>query len=94
MLRAMRSSGIRIVLVLAFSMDRNSVALSTVNEGMLSGWAWITWLGALSSPDRAGWLYLRPLLPSEGLRTFAEKVSEYSMSRFDFNISADSVAMA
>ena len=41
--------------------------------------------------EMAGWLWLRPLLPSDGMQAFAEEVSYYAKSRFNFTVSADSV---
>ena len=36
-------------------------------------------------PELQGWLFLRSLLPSESLQTFAEQVRDYTNLHFDFN---------
>ena len=43
---------------------------------------------SLASED---WLYIRPLLPSEGMQVFSQQVSDYTKSGFNISLSADSV---
>ena len=87
-----KRSGIRIVLLLAFDDDTHTVASSAANEGMGNmGWAWIIPEERIAIQQMHGWLYFRPLLPSEGMQAFAEQVSEYAKSAFNITIPAESV---
>jgi hypothetical protein len=89
-LREIKRSGIRIVMLLAFDADFKAVALSASQEGMTSaGWAWVLTEGLYSAvlEQMQGWVYVLPLLPSDGLQAFAEKVGNYSKSRFGVPLS-------
>ena len=55
---------------------------------MNAGWVWVHSNLAMKI---SGWLYLRPLLPSDGMQAFAEQVSKYTESHFGITTSADSV---
>ena len=57
------------------------------SNSMRIGWAWFV----LEERPIAGWLYVQPLIPSEGMAAFAEKVSGYSKTRFNITLPADSV---
>ena len=94
-LRDIKRSGFRIVTLLAQDNDVIAIASSTDQKGMSSaGYAWIL-IGTVGTEvaflRMAGWLWLRPLLPSDGMQAFAEEVSYYAKSRFNFTVSADSV---
>ena len=89
-IRYVKSSGIRVMLVLAYNEFTKTVALRALMEGMSSGWVWIT-VRHIMQPRFQGWLYIRPLLPSEGMQAFAEQVSDYTKSSFNISLSADSV---
>ena len=92
-----RRSSIRIVLVLARIADTKAVASSARRAGMGgAGWAWISHR-TRSSLDKelAGWLSMRPLLPSQGMQAFAEQVSKYTGSHFPDSVdNPDSVDLA
>ena len=87
-----KRSGFRTIIIMAYSNDTRAAALSSELEGMISGYGWIT---TDERPQTVlqmqGWLYVRPLLPSEGMQAFAEQVRDYSKSHFESEISADSV---
>ena len=82
-LSQIRRSGFRIVLVLSYDADTQTVALVAQREGMLSGWAWLVAEESLTVSGMAGWLWFRPFLASEAMQTFAKQVSNYSKSYFD-----------
>ena len=81
-LTEIKRSGIRIVTLLANDHDTLAVASSAAQEQTLIGWAWF--IDAVDFPVQQmhGWLYFRPLLPSEGMQVFAEQVADYSNSHF------------
>ena len=85
----------RVVVLLAYAPDVRTIASSAAINGMGSGWAWLipqlnleTWV---DSWNVLGWLYLSPLLPSEGMQLFAEQVKDYTRSEFDISIPVDAV---
>ena len=92
MLREIKRSGNRIVILIAYDQDLEAVALSARTEGMSRGWAWV-----LSRQDSAtalwlqGWLFLQPLLPRDGMQDFAEQVSDYTKSSFNISLDVSSV---
>ena len=93
-LREIRRSTIRIVMVCASDPDMLEIASNAFTEGMSSaGWAWVLTEGIVANlPERIqGWLYIQPLLGSDGMQAFAEQVSEYSESYFNITVSAESV---
>ena len=85
----------RTVVLLTYTPDMRTTASSAAINGMGSGWAWLipqlnleTWV---DSWNVLGWLYLSPLLPSEGMQLFAEQVKDYTRSEFDSSIPAGAV---
>jgi ABC-type branched-subunit amino acid transport system substrate-binding protein len=86
-------SGFRIVLVLSYDADAQTVASLGRRESMTTGWAWLVLAEMLSVPAMAGWLSFRPFLGS-GTKAFAKQVSDYSMSHFNISVRADSVDLA
>ena len=93
MLIELTRSGIRIVLVLSYGADTNTIASHASHEGMLSpGWAWLVANDeGMASVDMQSWLHFRPFLASEGMQAFAVQVSDYSKSKFNMTVSPDSV---
>ena len=73
--------------MLASDADTRVVASSAASNSMYTGWAWLV----LDACPIAGWLYVQPLLPSDGMQAFAKQVSDYSKSRFNITITAESV---
>ena len=72
----------------------NVIATKAQIAGLTRRWAWIQAdaIQPADAPvDRQGWLYLRTKLPSEGMETFAELVSEYTKSSFNINVSVHDV---
>ena len=91
MLGEIRRSGIRIVAVLAYYADIQTVASLAYREGMGAGFAWMlpgSW--GLPVPEVVGWLGVKPFLSSD-MQTFAEQVSNYSKSHFNFTVRPDSI---
>ena len=78
------------MILLAWESDRRVLARSAANNSMNSGWAWFV----LEEQPSVGWLYLQPLLSSEGMDAFAEQVRDYSKTRFNLTFTADSVVTA
>ena len=92
MLSKVTRSGIRIVLVLCYGADTNTVASHASRAGMLiPGWAWLQVEEWMVSADMQYWLYLRPFLASGAMKAFAKQVSDYSKSHFNITVSPDSV---
>ena len=90
LLSKVKRSGLRIVVVL--SDDTTAVASSAQRAEMTSaGWAWV--VSYVVSPLRVlqGWISMRPFLPSEGRRAFAQQVSQYSNAEFNISLSSNSV---
>ena len=54
-------------------------------------WAWIIPEERKAIPQMQGWIFLRPLLHTEGMQAFAEQVSEYTASNFNIDLPTDSV---
>ena len=81
-LHKIRRSGVRIVLVMAYDTDMETVALSAHRAMMTRGFAWIS-IESVSEASLylVGWLYLRPRLP-EGMQAFAEQVIQSTTARF------------
>ena len=74
-LREIRRSGLRIVAVLAYEADTETVASLAQQEGMVAGFAWVlpqSWSSPVS--DLLGWLWVRALLGSD-MQTFAEQAT-------------------
>ena len=93
-LRSIRRAGFRIVLILSYDTDAESVASTARQEGMTYGWGWLrTWAADVSAAMH-GWLCIAQLLPSEGMQAFAEEVSEYSKSHFEVITRPDSIDLA
>ena len=93
----MKRSGIRIGMAMAYDGDIQAIARGAAAEQMtLSGWAWILSDGLAAGAVGLvqGWLYMRPLLPSEGMQAFAKKVSDYTQSSFNMTVDPDSVDLA
>ena len=93
MLSEVTRSGIRIVLVLSYGADTNTIAAHARHAGMLSpGWAWLVANDeGMASGDMQSWLYLRSVLASGAMQAFAMQVSDYSRSNFNIMVSPDSV---
>ena len=93
MLNQIKRTGIRILCLLAYGEDMDTVASSARHAGMTSaGYAWINpELFPLANADGQGWIYLVPFLPSEGMQAFADQVSDYTRSGFAFDLSPDAV---
>ena len=88
MLREVKRSGIRIIIVLAFDDDTLKAASSAAQEGMdIAGFAWIILEERVAVLQMQGWLHIRPFLSVDEMGEFREKVQEYSMSRFGLNSS-------
>ena len=87
-LRAIKRSGIRVVILSAGPEDTRAASLSAQREKMTGGWAWMM-VGSVGGTQ--GWLYMRPFLPSEGMGAFAKQVSDYSKSHFNVTVPPDSV---
>ena len=95
MLRNIKIKGIRIVILLDHQ-DVDAIAASTAMEekpaqGMSSGWVWILTDEEAAIPQLQGWLFFRPLLPSDGMQVFAQQVSDYTASSFNNTLAPDSV---
>ena len=91
MLSEIRRSGIRIVVVLAYDADAQTVASLAHREGMGAGFAWVLPRSeVLLVPDLLGWLWFRTFLPSD-MDSFAKQVSRHSKSYFDITVRPDSV---
>ena len=78
------------------------VAASALGHEMTRGWVWLSaghWLNSrqlsrllvVGEVSLQGWLFLQPLLPSQGMQAFREQVSHYTKTRFNITISADAV---
>ena len=95
-LHEIKRSGIRIIFLLAYDVDIVAVASSAVVEGMTNETAWILMNAPVDgvTEQMQGWLYLRPLLPSEGIQDFAKQVSDYTKKYFNITTSPDSVDLA
>ena len=81
-LTEVKRSGFRVVFLLSFPASTKSVASIAHKEGMDTGYAWIISYLVPPVPEMRGWLYMRPLLGSEGMQKFAEQVSNYSQLGF------------
>ena len=90
MLGEVRRSGFRIVLVLSYDADTQTVASLAERDGMLAGFAWLITEEKIGGQNLAGWLWFRPFLASS-MQAFAKQVSEYSKSHFNVTVSPDSV---
>ena len=86
-----RRSGFRIVLVLSYDADAQTVASLAHREGMArSGWAWLVCEEKIGVKDMAGWLWFRPFLAGD-MQAFAKQVSDSTKSSFNITVSPDSV---
>ena len=91
-LEQIKRSGFRFVILLAFDDDMTAVAQHSAVAGMTGGWAWLVPYEQLQGiSDMIGWLFPRPMLPTEGIQAFAKQVSDYTKSKFDIPLSTDSV---
>ena len=90
-LSEMKRTGFRIWMLLAFDTDTETVASCAAQEGMDNAFAWIVPEERSASLPMQGWIFLRPLIPAEGVQAFAEQVSDYTNSHFNFTLAADSV---
>ena len=97
-LQYIRRSGIRIIILMAFDSDVRTFAELAGHEEMTQvGWAVVMTRTEIQAPAPSGmlgWLWTRPLVPSEGMHLFAEQVSDYSASSFNITISANDVDIA
>ena len=89
-------SVMRVIVFLAYEETGHRVAMSAHRQGMSSpGWAWVLPeefnIPELTISQMDGWLYVQPLLPSEGMQAFAEQVSQYTKSVFNITLPADLV---
>ena len=91
LLRNVKRSGVRIVFLLAFQEDMQTIASIVENEAMSVGWSWISPEERVPFQQIQGWLYLRPFLPSEGMQAFAKQVSDYTKLYFDVTTSPELV---
>ena len=92
MLTEIRRSGFRIVFVLAFDADTQTVASLAHREEMVTGFAWVTpGSEVLLVPALLGWIWVRPFLASGAMQAFALHVSHYSKSHFNITVSPESV---
>ena len=90
-LSEIRRSGIRIVAVLAYDADAQTVASRANKEGMAqAGWAWLLTDDRLVSTMAGGWLWFRTFLASD-MQAFAKQVSDYTKSHFNISVFPDSV---
>ena len=89
-LSEIRQSGIRIVLVLSYDYDTQTVASLTFRESMTTGWAWLLPNDMAAGAETAGWLWFRTLLASN-MQAFAKHVSDYSKSHFNITVLPDFV---
>jgi hypothetical protein len=90
MLSEIRRSGFRIVFVLSYDADAQTLASLGRRESMTTGWAWLVSAERTAVPAIAGWLWFRPFLASD-MQAFAKQVSDYSMSHFNISVRPDSV---
>ena len=91
MLREIKRSGNRIVILIAYDQDLEAVALSARTEGMSRGWAWVLLQDSATALWLQGWLFLQPLLPRDGMQDFAKQVSDYTKSSFNISLDVSSV---
>ena len=90
-LSQIKNSGIQIVIFVTIE-GIQTVASTAQTEGMTgAGWAWVLLYMLPPMQAMQGWLYLRPLLPSEGMEDFAQQVSDYSKSSFNISVLPESV---
>ena len=83
-------SGIRVVYLMAFEVT--AIASIAQGKGLVGqGWAWMIAYMVTAVPSMAGWLFMQPLLPPDGMEAFARRVSQYSKSSFNISISPASV---
>ena len=91
-----RSGSSLVILMSWYENDSLTVASSAQKETMTStGWAWVSVPSRLPLvPVIQGWLYLRPLLPSDGSQVFTQMVSKFSKSHFNVTVVPASVDLA
>ena len=78
-LKEIKGSGIRIMILGAYDADVQKIALIAGHEAMnrAKGWAWVMVRSAILHPVAVdGWLWMRPFFPSRSMRTFAEQVGD------------------
>ena len=88
-LKDIKRSGIRIMIVLAFDEDTHKAASSAAQEGMDSvGFAWIVLEERAAVLQMQGWIHIRPFRFEDNMvGKFREKVRQYTRSRFGLNSS-------
>ena len=92
-LTQIKRSGFRIVILMAFKGDTETVAEKAHENKMLDkGWAWILLEKRSSKILRLqGWLFIRPLLSLTSESAFAKNVSDYGKKYFNAITSPDKV---
>ena len=90
-LREIKSSGFRVILLIAGTSDTQTAARTAKLQGMSGkGWSWLI-LEKKRGVQVEGWLFLQQDLPSEGIELFKQQVSEYTKSIFNLTITPNSV---
>ena len=92
--KLLKSSGYRIVSLVASSGDTKVVAESAAIEGIgmnAEGRAWITFEHRTAIRPLRGWICLTSHILSEGMQAFRKDVSDYTKSKFNVTLSPDSV---
>ena len=95
-LREIKRSGVRITILMAYDSDMIDVASeATLQEMTTAGWAWILTEGVVDArrqaTQMAGWIYVQPLCPSQGMQAFAKNDSNLTKWKFNKDTSPDSV---
>ena len=90
-LSEIQKTGIRIVILLAWNEDVHVIAQSAEQKVMTTGWGWIVPITDVAIEPMQGWIYVPPFLPSEGMQAFSQQVSDYTQSRFNISLPAESV---
>ena len=93
-----KDKGIRIVVLMDHE-DIEAIAAEAAREEMSAGWSWILpgEVASGATVQLQGWLFFRPLLPSDSMQAFAQQVSKYTAScssHFNITLAADSADLA
>ena len=95
MLSSITRSGLRIMAVLAYNADVQTLASLARWKAMTGGWGWLVVnvdQPGTASADLQSWLYVTPFLAgSDELQAFAKQVSGHSRTFFDLDVSPDLV---
>ena len=75
------------MILLAWEADTKVVASSAARNLMSIGWAWFV----LENYPIVGWLYVRPLVPSDGVGAFTEQISDYNQAHFNITTPANAI---